>query len=281
LSQYIEKFRITFRNLVQNITNYIQDMENLSKKLEVFSEKNMKNVEKTVEITNETQEETKKLNKSMEETEIIIKELTQEAENILQNIIESNRKLVDQLLENSLDSQDKILKLNEEIKNIEKIADFIHKIAEETNLLALNATIEAARAGEAGRGFSVVANEIKELANQTANSTEKISKIITEIITFVKISVDNIERNVSLTKKIHEMSETITSVINKQANDYFKINTKVDEASRKSEKFLNVLANLQQLILTNLEEEKVIAEEILSLKKKADNMKDIIQKIKV
>lgn len=59
-------------------------------------------------------------------------------------------------------------------QDISKVTEVITEISEQTNLLALNATIEAARAGEAGKGFAVAANEIKELAKQTAEATKEI-----------------------------------------------------------------------------------------------------------
>ncbi len=68
--------------------------------------------------------------------------------------------------------------LSKQTDDIRNIAEVIGKIASRTNLLALNATIEAARAGEAGKGFAVVANEVKELARQTAQSTEEIGRQI-------------------------------------------------------------------------------------------------------
>ncbi|MEJ2376730.1 MAG: methyl-accepting chemotaxis protein, partial [Pseudolabrys sp.] len=71
--------------------------------------------------------------------------------------------------------------LTKAANQIGDIVTVINQIAEKTNLLALNATIEAARAGEAGRGFSVVASEVKTLATQTGKSTEQIGAKIAEI----------------------------------------------------------------------------------------------------
>ncbi|MVX65439.1 HAMP domain-containing protein [Clostridium chromiireducens] len=76
---------------------------------------------------------------------------------------------------------DKILQLTQSIKQINDITNIINSIADQTNLLALNAAIEAARAGESGRGFSVVADEIRKLAEESKNSSENINKLIQEI----------------------------------------------------------------------------------------------------
>src|SRR5205823_3332002 len=100
-----------------------------------------------------------------------------------------------------------------EIGNVVKV---ITSIAEQTNLLALNATIEAARAGEAGRGFAIVANEVKELAKETARATEDISHKIETIQSDSRNAVSAITHISSTVQRIHDISSSIASAIEEQ-----------------------------------------------------------------
>lgn len=99
------------------------------------------------------------------------------------------------LKDSSERSSREILKLNESSKAIEAIVVTISSIAEQTNLLALNAAIEAARAGESGRGFSVVAEEIRKLAVQSAESSSQIEELIINIQNEIEITVKTINEN--------------------------------------------------------------------------------------
>jgi len=91
------------------------------------------------------------------------------------------------------DASRQVRLLGEQSTRIGEISDFIGEIASRTNLLALNASIEAARAGDAGRGFSVVADEIRNLAERSSNSADEISKLIDDIQTGISKTMTAIE----------------------------------------------------------------------------------------
>ncbi|MCF1184718.1 methyl-accepting chemotaxis protein [Marichromatium gracile] len=108
-------------------------------------------------------------------------EATREANEAAQagtEVVSGTMKRIEQLAEEIQDASTVIRDLGADSDEIGKVLDVIRGVAEQTNLLALNAAIEAARAGEAGRGFAVVADEVRNLANRTQNSTQEIQAMI-------------------------------------------------------------------------------------------------------
>ena len=128
----------------------------------------------------------------------------------------------------------KIAQLSESAARIGDVIKLITDVAEQTNLLALNATIEAARAGEAGRGFAVVASEVKALAAQTARATDEIAAQIASMQSATNESVLAIREIGTTITLISEISATISTAVEQQGEATQEIARHVQHAAKRS-----------------------------------------------
>ncbi|HYI68541.1 MAG TPA: methyl-accepting chemotaxis protein [Skermanella sp.] len=122
--------------------------------------------------------------------------------------------------------------LDDAAQRIGAVVGLIQQIATQTNLLALNATIEAARAGEAGKGFTIVAHEVKNLAGQTAKATEEISSQISAIQASTRQTVEAIAGIAATVGEIDHTSAAIASAVEQQASATREITRNTNEAAR-------------------------------------------------
>lgn len=120
---------------------------------------------------------------------------------------------IDSLTLGIVSAQEAILAVDKESQSVGQIVDVIEEIAEQTNLLALNAAIEAARAGEQGRGFAVVADEVRNLANRTQTSTAQIQELISKLQLEATRSVNVMQQNEKESKEILNFSKQATSAL--------------------------------------------------------------------
>jgi methyl-accepting chemotaxis protein len=117
-----------------------------------------------------------------------------------QHVVRQSMARIEQLADSANSASSSIESLSAEIQNIGTVLGVIKSVAEQTNLLALNAAIEAARAGEQGRGFAVVADEVRALAKRTQQSTEEIERLVSALRAAAQTSVQQIQSSGELVK---------------------------------------------------------------------------------
>ncbi|HNQ92850.1 MAG TPA: methyl-accepting chemotaxis protein [Alphaproteobacteria bacterium] len=210
----LEKIEQTSREVLEQHEQLVAHRHEKQEKLNGFIGKNMKNIES--------------LASSMEEMTASIREIGDQVARAVT--------LVDQTRSVSESSTGKVQGLGTLTKEIDTVVDLIREIAEKTNLLALNATIEAARAGEAGRGFSVVAGEVKVLSSQTTEATGSINSQVQAIQNESATVVNLIEEINNSIGGVFEVSRAISEAISQQgvaANEISHNANKIAEFSRR------------------------------------------------
>jgi methyl-accepting chemotaxis protein len=140
----------------------------------------------------------------------------------------------------------RIGELSRAAQRIGDVVKLITAIANQTNLLALNATIEAARAGEAGRGFAIVASEVKSLANQTAKATEEIGSQIADIQVATEDAVAAIKEIGNTIEDVSAISETIAAAVAQQGAATQAIARNVEHAAKESSEAAVNIANVSR-----------------------------------
>lgn len=242
----------TFEQLVNNLMEMLEQFEISAQKNEQYSEKLIEivknasisdkeilqaidEVAKGAEETTYSIQNIAKLVNNLLEHAVSLEEETKESVEVIDNfqgisnniqaILSNLTEDIDETVKSNRTSAENIRQLQIKSEEISTIVNSVTQISEQTNLLALNAAIEAARAGEAGSGFTVVAEEVRKLAEESKIAAEKINFTANEIRNQTHVTANNIEETVRLIEKnstetkntvnkFHEMTKLIDNVKN-------------------------------------------------------------------
>ncbi len=229
LQQGIQRMGSTLRDLIGGIRDGVTQIASAAEELSAVTEQTSAGV-------NSQKVETDQVATAMNEMSATVQEVARNAEQASQaasaadsearagdKVVGEAIAQIERLASEVVRSADAMTQLEQESDKIGKVMDVIKAVAEQTNLLALNAAIEAARAGEAGRGFAVVADEVRGLAQRTQQSTEEIESLVSglqngtrQVSTIMLSSRELTDSSVALTRKagtsLGSITQTVSSI---------------------------------------------------------------------
>ena len=202
-------------------------------------------------------------------------------------VVEKAVRSIDQVHQMSLELKDDMTQLNEHAQDITRIMGVISDIADQTNLLALNAAIEAARAGEAGRGFAVVADEVRKLAEKTMASTNDVGNAIKAIqestaksMTGVDNAVERIGEATELANQSGQALQEIVATVEATGDQVNAIATASEEQSAASEEINQSIVQVNDMSRQTAEAMAEAAKAVSDLAAQAQGLTNLIQELK-
>nr|WP_025131470.1 methyl-accepting chemotaxis protein [Pseudomonas sp. PH1b] len=260
LQQGIARMGVTLRELISGIRDGVTQIASAAEELSAVTEETSAGV-------NSQKVETDQVATAMHEMTATVQEVARNAEEASQaaaaadgearqgdKVVAQAIEQIERLASEVVRSTDAMTVLQQESDKIGSVMDVIKAVAEQTNLLALNAAIEAARAGEAGRGFAVVADEVRALAQRTQKSTEEIEVLVAglqngtqQVATVMNNSRSLTDSSVDLTRKAGASLESITRTVSNIQSMNQQIAAAAEQQSAVAEEISRSIINVRDV----------------------------------
>lgn len=282
----VEKLDKEFRSVVDELGNLNDSLGNTTCAIDEIANGSEHTADAAVhqaEMTNEIQNRLETTNDAATSAHTTTSELMNAIKNGKKSSDELHRQseLVDA---NTVQISDTVGHLVENVGKVSSITESILNISSQTNLLALNASIEAARAGEAGRGFSVVAEQIRKLAEETRESTEMITSIMSELTAVtdetqkgLSQSVESINKQREMVKEVNESFDLVEEGITNLAGGMDVMNREVGAVMDANQEIVDGIATLSGISQEISANSANSRDDIIKLAEGMNRFSDIVQ----
>lgn len=255
LSRAFNRFTGHIREMVQQMANTSNSLNNTSEAMTQIATDNNHRLERQAQETNQAATAINEMAATVADVAKNAAEAAQAAQTASQvahdghKVVDATRHDIAGLSNNINSAMDAIHKLEEQSENITGMVNVIQSIAEQTNLLALNAAIEAARAGEQGRGFAVVADEVRSLAGRTQEATEEIQQVISALQSGTSNAVSLMKQSCTQAELTVEQAEAANDALNAISSAVSQITAMNDQIASASEEQSAVAIEIEQNIM--------------------------------